>query len=73
MNRMAAQLDERIRSEIRQRQELEAVLSSMVEGVLAFDREANLISLNGAAARLLGVRTEQVRGRSIQEESANPC
>jgi two-component system phosphate regulon sensor histidine kinase PhoR len=43
MNRMAAQLDERIRGEVRQRQELEAVLSSMVEGVLAFDREANLI------------------------------
>ncbi len=72
MNRMAAQLDERIRGEVRQRQELEAVLSSMVEGVLAFDREANLISLNGAAARLLGVRAEQVRGRSIQEAVRNP-
>jgi len=31
MNRMARQLDERIRGEVRQRQELEAVLSSMVE------------------------------------------
>ena len=72
MNRMAGQLDERIRGEVRQRQELEAVLSSMVEGVLAFDREANLISLNGAAARLLGVRAEQVRGRSIQEAVRNP-
>jgi two-component system phosphate regulon sensor histidine kinase PhoR len=72
MNRMAGQLDERIRGEVRQRQELEAVLSSMVEGVLAFDREANLISLNGAAARLLGVRSEQVRGRSIQEAVRNP-
>jgi len=49
MNRMASQLDERIRGEVRQRRELEAVLSSMVEGVLAFDPEANLISLNAAA------------------------
>jgi two-component system phosphate regulon sensor histidine kinase PhoR len=72
MNRMAGQLDERIRREVRQRQELEAVLSSMVEGVLAFDREANLISLNGAAATLLGVKAEQVRGRSIQEAVRNP-
>ena len=72
MNRMAGQLDERIRGEVRQRQELEAVLSSMVEGVLAFDREANLISLNGAAALLLGVKAEQVRGRSIQEAVRNP-
>jgi two-component system phosphate regulon sensor histidine kinase PhoR len=72
MNRMAALLDQRIRGEVRQRQELEAVLSSMVEGVLAFDREANLISLNDAAARLLGVRAAQVRGRSIQEAVRNP-
>jgi two-component system phosphate regulon sensor histidine kinase PhoR len=72
MNRMAAQLDDRIRGEVRQRQELEAVLSSMVEGVLAFDCEASLISLNGAAARLLAVRAEQVRGRSIQEAVRNP-
>ncbi|MHB8837137.1 MAG: ATP-binding protein [Candidatus Methylomirabilia bacterium] len=72
MNRMAAQLDERIRGEVRQRQELEAVLSSMVEGVLAFDREANLISLNEAAAQLLGVRPAQVRGRTIQEAVRNP-
>jgi two-component system phosphate regulon sensor histidine kinase PhoR len=72
MNRMAGQLDERIRGEVRQRQELEAVLSSMVEGVLAFDREANLISLNGAAGLLLGVKAEQARGRSIQEAVRNP-
>ncbi len=72
MNRMATQLDERIRGEVRQRRELEAVLSSMVEGVLAFDPEANLISLNAAAGRLLGVRPEQARGRSIQEAVRNP-
>ena len=57
---------------MRQRQELEAVLSSMVEGVLAFDPEANLISLNAAAGRLLGVNPEQVRGRSIEEAVRNP-
>jgi two-component system phosphate regulon sensor histidine kinase PhoR len=37
MNRMAEQLDEKIKTIINQRNELEAVLSSMVEGVLAFD------------------------------------
>ena len=72
MNRMARQLDERIGSEVRQRQELAAVLSSMVEGVLAFDRDANLLNFNSAAARLLAIRPEQVRGRSIQEAIRNP-
>ncbi len=35
MNQMAAQLDDRIRTVVRQRNEQEAVLASMIEGVLA--------------------------------------
>jgi len=38
MNRMAEQLDERIRTIQRQQNELEAVLGSMEEGVLAVDK-----------------------------------
>ena len=41
MNTMAQQLDDRIRAVVNQRNELEAVLSSMVEGVMAFDTREN--------------------------------
>ena len=72
MNRMAGDLDARIRGEVRQRRELEAVLASMSEGVIAFDRDATVLSLNRAAAGLLGVRPEGARGRSIEETVRNP-
>ena len=39
LNHMATQLEDRIRTLIRQGQEQEAILASMVEGVLALDKE----------------------------------
>ena len=67
LNRMAAELDDRIRTVLQQRNEQEAVLASMVEGVLAVDQEERILRLNQAAARLLGVQAEGVQGRRIQE------
>ena len=71
MNEMASQLDERIRTATTQRSELEAVLSSMVEGMLAVDTEEHLISMNQAAGQLLGVNPEEVQGLAIQEVLRN--
>ena len=67
MNDMAAQLDEKVNTIIGQRNEREAILSSMVEGVIAFDNEERVISLNLAAAQMLGVEAVQVIGRYLQE------
>jgi two-component system phosphate regulon sensor histidine kinase PhoR len=67
MNQMASQLDDRIRTVLDQRNEQEAVLASMVEGVLAVDTEERIIRLNRAAAKLLDVQSEEVQGRRIQE------
>jgi two-component system, OmpR family, phosphate regulon sensor histidine kinase PhoR len=72
MNRMANQLGERFATIERQRGELEAVLSSMTEGVVAVDDDENVIGLNTAAARLLGVETARALGRSIQEVGRHP-
>ena len=72
MNHMARQLGDRIGTIDSQRKELKAVLSSMVEGVLAVDTGENVISLNQAAARLLGRDRQEALGRSIQEIGRNP-
>jgi two-component system phosphate regulon sensor histidine kinase PhoR len=72
LNYMAEQLDERIQTIIRQRQEQEAVLASMVEGVMAVDRRERLITLNQAGARLLGVDPETARERPIPELVRHP-
>jgi len=72
INQMAAELDWRIRTALRERNQREAILSSMVEGVLAVDARQRLISLNQAGANLLNVDAEAVLGRSLQDIVRNP-
>jgi two-component system phosphate regulon sensor histidine kinase PhoR len=71
LNRMAGQLDEQIRTVTDQSNEREAILASMVEGVLAVDTDERVITVNRAAVTLLGVDAEQAHGRSIQEVVRN--
>jgi two-component system phosphate regulon sensor histidine kinase PhoR len=71
LNQMAVELREHIDTVMRQRNEIEAVLSSMVEGVIAVDMEERVISMNHAAAKMLGCDPAEVRGRSIQEVIRN--
>ena len=67
MNTMASQLAEQIDTILRQRNELQTVLTNMVEGVLALDTEKHILSLNAAAADLLNVDEQSVRGRPVYE------
>lgn len=55
MNAMAARLDDRIRTVVKERNQQEAILSSMVEGVIAVDTEGRVVSHNEAAVRLTGI------------------
>ena len=67
MNRMAAHLDDRIRKVIGQRNEIEAVLSSMIEGVIALDNGDCVMRMNQAAAALVNLQPADAQGRHIQE------
>jgi two-component system, OmpR family, phosphate regulon sensor histidine kinase PhoR len=67
MRGMAQQLHARINTITQQRTEIEAILSSMVEGVIAVDSEERVIIMNNAAARMFGCDVSAVQGRSIQE------
>ncbi len=72
MNQMAAQLEERLQTVSKERNQREAVLSSMVEGVLAVDTDGQIISLNKAAAQFFNVfQPETAAGRSIEEVFRN--
>ena len=71
MNQMAIELQHRINSMREQRNELEAVLSSMVEGVIALDKEERVISINQAAAQMFETNPSSAQGRSIQEVVRN--
>lgn len=71
MNQMAGELAQRIQNVVRQRNETEAVLASMVEGVVALDPQERILHLNEAAARLLDAAPEALQGRTIQEVVRN--
>jgi two-component system, OmpR family, phosphate regulon sensor histidine kinase PhoR len=71
MNEMANQLDERLKSVIRHRNELEAVLSSMKEGVIALDLDERILKINQAAAAMFHKDPWEIENRSIQEAIRN--
>jgi len=56
----------------RQGTQQEAVLGSMIEGVLAIDGRQRIVGINRAAAELLGLDLDHVVRRSLQEVVRNP-
>jgi two-component system, OmpR family, phosphate regulon sensor histidine kinase PhoR len=71
MRNMARQLYARINIITQQRTEIEAILSSMVEGVIAVDTDEHIIIMNNAAGLMFGCNPSAVQGRSIQEAVRN--
>ena len=71
INRVSRQHQSRLQAAVTHRNELEAVLASMAEGVLAVDLDERLIKLNAAAARLLNIDPQWAVHCSIQEVVRN--
>lgn len=72
VTRLRNQLVERGLTIDRRDTEQEAVLDSMIEGVLAVDVRQRIVGINQAAARLLQVDIDAVLRRPIQEVIRNP-
>jgi len=71
MRNMAQQLHTRINTITQQRTEIEAILSSMVEGVIAVDADERIIIMNNAASKMFGCDPSTVQGHSMQETVRN--
>jgi len=71
LNLMAEQLRSRIAAISEQRNQLEAILSSMLEGVVVLDGDRGIVSMNDAAGRLLRVSPSDARGRTLIESLRN--
>lgn len=71
MKEMVNDLESRISTITGQRNEIEVILSSMEEGILAVDTDERIISLNRAAEKIFGVKSIEAQGRSIQEAIRN--
>ena len=70
-NRMADQIQQRMRVLLQHNNEQKAVLASMAEGVLAIDNQERIISMNMASGRLLGLDQALVQGHRLQEVVRN--
>ncbi|MFM8979640.1 MAG: sensor histidine kinase [Planctomycetia bacterium] len=66
-NAMADQLQQRVRDVEEGQGEVQAVLASMVEGVLAIDEQERVVLLNEAGARILGLDAATAAGRPWYE------
>ncbi len=71
MNYMAEQLDQRIAQLTSQRNQLDSILASMTEGVIAVDAEEKVILVNAAAAGFFKILTKP-EGRLFHEVVRNP-
>ncbi|MBD3167046.1 HAMP domain-containing protein, partial [bacterium] len=67
LNKMAAQLDERLRTVIGQRNEHSALFASISDGVIAVDSNQKIINVNTAAAEMLDLDEDAGRGLSLAE------
>ena len=67
LNQMAQQLAGHIQAVEQQRYEQEAVLSSMIESVVAIDAELRIITVNNAAIALLGLEPSDIKGQNLLE------
>ncbi|PCI55806.1 MAG: hypothetical protein COB45_05655 [Gammaproteobacteria bacterium] len=65
-NEIAIQLNQRIEIILNQRNEQEAVFSSMVEGVIAVDSNENIIRINQAAYNILKISEKNIEGIKLK-------
>lgn len=71
MNKMARQLNERIRLVTEQRDEQDSLLTCMIEGVIAIDLQKRIIKMNDSAKRLFSVNDAGFAGKSIEDVIRN--
>ena len=64
---MADRVEEKVAELSRERSQLAAILSSLIEGVVALDDQGHLLFLNPAAERFFGVSSSEIKGRTFLE------
>ncbi len=71
LNEMAKQLDEKLDIIGEQSNLQQAVLASMKEGVVAVDYDERILLLNKTAEDILGISSESIKGKTLQEAIRN--
>jgi len=72
INAMAEQLERRVQELESQRNQAQAILQSMVEGVCAVDRDGRLLWFNASAQRLFSIEPSNTMGKRLTELFRQP-
>ncbi|MBX7137793.1 MAG: PAS domain-containing protein [Oligoflexia bacterium] len=71
VNELAVSIDRHIAAHVSRNVEREAILSSMLEGIIAVDMSGRVIEINSAAQRILSIGAIRPLGRLVQEVISN--
>lgn len=71
LNKMAQDIEDKVKEAETQNQKLSAIFNSMIEGVVVVDKEARIISLNPTIEKIFGVKKEGAEGRPFLEAVRN--
>ncbi|MDD5438717.1 MAG: ATP-binding protein [Candidatus Omnitrophica bacterium] len=71
LNKMAQDIEDKIREIKAQNQKLAAVFNSMIEGVIIVDKESRIISINPTIEKIFGVAKKNAEGKMFLEAIRN--
>ncbi|MFH1201662.1 MAG: ATP-binding protein [Candidatus Omnitrophota bacterium] len=71
LNKMAQDIEDKIKDVNSQSQQLKAIFNSMIEGVMLVDSAGSLISINPAIERIFGITKKDVEGKVFLESIRN--
>jgi two-component system phosphate regulon sensor histidine kinase PhoR len=71
LNKMAQEIEEKVSEIATQKQHLEAIFNSMVEGVIITDNSEKIVSINHAIEELFSIKQDQVQGMFLLESIRN--
>jgi len=71
LNKMAQDLEDKIREIKKQNQELAAIFNSMIEGIIVVDNTRRIVSINPAVEKIFGILNKDAQGRAFLEVIRN--
>lgn len=64
-NYMADELEDKVTEISQEKNRIEAILESMVDGVIAVDRDGEITLINPAASRIFNIEAEKIEGKDL--------
>jgi two-component system phosphate regulon sensor histidine kinase PhoR len=71
LNKMAQDIENKIKEAGAQNQKITAILNSMIEGVIVVDKSGCVISVNHTVEKMFGISAQEAKGRFLLETVRN--